>query len=169
MLLHDGNLWYTENVGRRAYRRRTEMAVLTEAEMDQVMWEARSAAEHAASACIPRPILVGTPKDPLASMMGKDDGGFDEKEPVYYVAGGVCGFAWVKIKPARGKFVTWLKSKKIGRRDEYAGGYLISSTEFHRPAGALVQSLEIAEAVAGAAAQVLRNNGVPAFVESRMD
>jgi len=114
-------------------------------------------------------MVVGTPKNLLGSLMGGDDGGFDSEQPIYHVAGGVCGFAWVKISPARGKLVTYLKKKGIGRRDTYSGGYSISSNDIYRPAGALIQSLEIAEATCRAAAESLRSDGINAYCESRMD
>ena len=49
------------------------------------------------------PMVVGTPTE----LMGND---IDYSKPTYVVEGGVCGFAGVVIKPARGKFVSYLKS-----------------------------------------------------------
>jgi hypothetical protein len=37
-----------------------------------------------------------------------------------------CGFAWVRIKPARGRFVEALKERNLGQVDDYEGGLLVS-------------------------------------------
>lgn len=34
-----------------------------------------------------------------------------------------CGFAWVKIRPARGRFVEMCKEQKVGSTNEFEGGY----------------------------------------------
>jgi hypothetical protein len=34
-----------------------------------------------------------------------------------------CGFAWVKVKPARGRFVEMCKDQKVGHTNECEGGY----------------------------------------------
>jgi hypothetical protein len=47
-----------------------------------------------------------------------------------------CGFAWIKIKPARGPVVKFLKDHGIGHLDDYAGGYVI-----YNPSGNATQSL----------------------------
>jgi hypothetical protein len=36
-----------------------------------------------------------------------------------------CGFSWVKVKPARGRFVSMCKDKDFGRTDDYDGGFQI--------------------------------------------
>jgi hypothetical protein len=74
-----------------------------------------------------------------------------------------CGFAWVKIRPARGAFVTWLKANDIGRTS-YGGGFQIWN-----PSGYSTQSMEVKLAGAEAYAQVLRDHGINAYAESRMD
>ena len=58
----------------------------------------------------PTPMVVGTPTTPL----GND---IDYSKETYYVADGMCGFAWINIKPSRGKFVKFLKDNDIGRKD----------------------------------------------------
>ena len=75
--------------------------------------------------------------------------------------GGVCGFAGVVIKPARGKFVSYLKSIGIGNK-HYYGGYYVSVREFG-------QSLTRKEAYASAYAKVLSEVGMSCYVDSRMD
>jgi len=129
---------------------------------EEIFAEAQIAAHNAAKACVPRPMIVGTP----TTLLGND---IDPNKDVYYVAGGVCGFAGVKIRPARGALVAWLKKHQIGYRDDYAGGYYVSAQAFYRAPGALVQSYEINVAIAGAAAEVFRKYGIDAYVEARLD
>ena len=43
------------------------------------------------------------------------------------VDGYPCGFATINIKPARGPFIKFLKEKGIGCKDDYRGGYTLSS------------------------------------------
>ena len=81
----------------------------------------------------------------------------------YDVAEGMCGFAWVNISPARGKFVNYLK--KIGKGyTSYQGGYNV-------PAGGveLGQSITRKEAYAEAFAKVLQDWGIKCYVSSRLD
>ena len=81
----------------------------------------------------------------------------------YDVAEGMCGFAWVNISPARGKFVNYLK--KIGKGyTSYQGGYNV-------PAGGveLGQSITRKEAYAEAFAKVLKDWGIKCYVSSRLD
>lgn len=93
--------------------------------------EALAAGEKAATEAIPAPMLVGTPKNLLASLTGGDDGGFDESEPVYFVSEGPCGFAEIKVRGSR-KFENYLlgrvksdypASAVVGydKGDEYGG------------------------------------------------
>lgn len=80
----------------------------------------------------------------------------------WLVEDGVCGFAWVKIRPATGPFVKFLKDNQIGRKDSYAGGYMVSIFDYN-------QSMQKKEAYAYAFADVLNANGVNAVASSRMD
>ena len=50
----------------------------------------------------------------------------DYNKETYYVADGMCGFAWINIKPARGKFVKFLKDNNIGRKDSFFSRVLLS-------------------------------------------
>ena len=77
-----------------------------------------------------------------------------------------CGFAWLNIKPARGDFVKYLKSKNIGRKDDYYGGYTISSYECCAFNG---QNMDVKEAGVRAFNAVLKQNGIVGNVHSRMD
>jgi hypothetical protein len=76
------------------------------------------------------------------------------------VEGGVCGFAWVKF-PGVGKFAAW--AKRTGRaRKGWPKGLTVWVSEFG-------QSMTRKEAYARAFAAVLREKGVEAYAESRMD
>ena len=89
----------------------------------EIYSEAHSAGMAAGHGCTPTPMVVGTPTTPLG-----DD--IDYSKDTYYVADGMCGFAWINIKPARGKFVTWLKKAGIGRTDSYYGGYTVWAVSY---------------------------------------
>lgn len=75
-----------------------------------------------------------------------------------------CGFAWVKIKPARGRFVSMLKDMNIGRTDTFGGGYSIWN-----PSGHHTQWMDAKYAGAKAFAEVLKKNGIQATACERMD
>ena len=124
--------------------------------VSQIIYEQAHAAGMAAgNECTPTPMVVGTPTTPL----GND---IDYEKDTYYVADGVCGFAWINIKPARGAFVKYLKENQIGRKDSYYGGYTIWVSGFG-------QSLARKENYARAFTGVLRENGLTAYNMSRMD
>ena len=75
-----------------------------------------------------------------------------------------CGFAWVRIKPARGKFVNYLKSINIGRTDDFEGGYVI-----YNPSQNSTQWMDAKYDGAKAFAAALREHGIDARAECRMD
>jgi len=117
--------------------------------------EADRAGVLAGTGAIPTPMVVGEAK-------GLFSNEFAEGAKKYFVADGVCGFAWVNIKPARGGFVTWLKKSGIGRLDSYYGGWTIWVHDFG-------QSYERKMAYAGAFAEVLRKHGITAHANGRLD
>ena len=88
----------------------------------------------------------------------------DEKTgQTYNVAEGMCGFAWVNISPARGKFVNYLKKLGKGHKSYYGGyDYWVGSLE-------LGQSITRKEAYANAFAKVLQEWGIKAYAMSRLD
>ena len=89
----------------------------------------------------------------------------DDSSPVineWYVADGVCGFAWVNIKPGNSAFAKWLKTKNLADKDSYYGGVTILISDYN-------QSMQKKEAYAYAFAKVLRHNGIKAQSYSRMD
>ena len=125
-----------------------------------ILVEASEAAEAAVRACRPTPIVVGTPTTTFGNKI-------DETKETWFIEGGVCGFASVVIKPARGKFVALLKKRGIGHAGYY-GGYSVSSWEF-APSIRRDQSYERACAAAAGAAKVLQSYGINAYVDSRID
>lgn len=126
------------------------------AKAEKVLIEkAFAAAEAAMKAAVPVPMVVSQRANAL-----------DDSSPVvqsWHSAEGVCGFAWVKIKPARGKLVSELKAMKIGRPDPYnGGGYLVNMRS-------LSQSYERKMAGAEAFAKVLVEAGINAYSDGRLD
>jgi hypothetical protein len=122
----------------------------------EVYAKAHNAGIKAGTEAVPPTMIVGQPK---GGLFGTE---IDYSKPFDVVREGPCGFAWVKIRPARGKFVKWLKEHNIGRRDSYQGGYSIFVGDFG-------QSLIRKEAYARAFTDVLRENGLEAYSQSRMD
>lgn len=76
-----------------------------------------------------------------------------------------CGFAWVTVKPARGEFIKYCKSNKLGHKKEYEGGGWL----FWHPGEHPTQSIGTHEAGARAFAAVLVKHGLVAFAGSRLD
>lgn len=75
-----------------------------------------------------------------------------------------CGFAWVNIKPARGKLVEYLKEKGLGYVDSYYGGFTV-----YNPSQNSTQWMDAKEIGARAFADVLRKHGVKVTVGTRID
>lgn len=79
-----------------------------------------------------------------------------------------CGFAWITIQPARGPFVSYLKSSGIGQSGGYdrMPGYGIWYSDLH---SVPTQSIEVHKAAVRAAAAVLEENGIKAICNYRLD
>lgn len=89
---------------------------------------------------------------------------------------GACGFAWVVVRPARGKFISWCKAQKKLAADRYtaarygsnhwAGGW-----EFWMPGREVYngQDCDVFYAGAVAFAEVLNKYGINASACSRLD
>jgi len=115
--------------------------------------DAHKAGMKAGEDCIPTPMTVVQ----HANMA-------DDKSAVvkqWHIPQGVCGFAWIKIRPANCSFAKWIKKNNLGRNG-YDGGIDIWVHEFG-------QSMEMKEAYANAFAVVLEFYGIKAFSGSRMD
>ena len=78
--------------------------------------------------------------------------------------GGLCGFAWVSIYDIKGNTKLGRILKKIGVEQDYSRAFNIWN-----PSGLGVQSIDIKEAGAQAAAEYLRNFGFNAYAGSRLD
>jgi len=124
------------------------------------LWaKAREAGLKAVEACRPIPMVV------------QEVDLFDTPIPgskPEFVADGVCGFAWVKIRPANSVFAKYLRT--LPRTEEYL------TPDVDSYAGGLTvwviignQSMQIKEAYATAMAKVLSDNGIRAYADSRMD
>jgi hypothetical protein len=115
--------------------------------------QACQAGETAADAHTPTPMFVVQRENP-----------FDDTSQVVRnygaVTGGVCGFAWVTVTPGTSSFARYLKTR--GARKGYYGGV-------EKRVHGYGQSMEKKEAYAQAFAAVLREAGVNAYAESRMD
>lgn len=89
----------------------------------------------------------------------------DDNSPIvqqYFVADGICGFAVIRIKPANCGFAQWLLANNMARKSDYYGGVGISVMEFD-------QSYQKKDAYGHAFAEVLSNNGLKAYCDSRLD
>jgi len=117
--------------------------------------KAVAAGKEAAMKRVPTPMVVGRAVDLYTNEMVP---GTQE-----VVMDGVCGFAWVNIKPGNSAFANWLKKNGLARKDSYAGGVTVWVGDYN-------QSMEKKEAYADAFAEVLRDNGIDrAYAQSRMD
>lgn len=80
----------------------------------------------------------------------------------WFVEDGVCGFAWVNVKPGNSRFANWLKKNDLARKDEYYGGVTIWVSEFN-------QSMQKKEAYARAMSKVFDDAGLRSYAASRLD
>src|SRR5690606_11417507 len=92
---------------------------------DQIIKDARQAALEAFHNAKPVPMIVGQ----AIGFTNQIVPGTEE-----FVVDGVCGFAWVRIKPARGPLIKYLKDNGIGEK-AWNGGWTISSYEIEREIG----------------------------------
>ena len=119
------------------------MSTITKASPATIYAEAHRAGCAALEAIVPDPMIVS-----------------DQDGRAYYVGGGVCGFAWIRV-PGNTAFARWCKSQRIGHKG-YPSGW---SVWVHQGG----QSMQRKEAYAVAFAEVLKSHGIKASAESRMD
>jgi len=122
-------------------------------QIESLYTQAHNAGNNAVTQTTITPIIVTQAANPL-----------DDSSAVvnaWVVNDGVCGFASVIIKPANSKFAKFLIANQLGRK-AYGGGVSMSIRDFN-------QSLTKKEAYAEGFAKVLRDNGINAWAESRMD
>lgn len=120
----------------------------------EAIWNEAQAAGHAAgTACRPVPMTVA-----------QHENGLDDRSPVVYaetVLDGVCGFAWVKIRPANCGMARWLKKQSLGHLS-HTGGWEVGVRGYD-------QSMQRKYAHARAAADVLKKYGIKASAYDRLD
>jgi len=122
-------------------------------QIESIYIQAHDAGNNAVTQTTVTPMIVTQAANPL-----------DDSSAVvnaWIVNDGVCGFANVIIKPATSKFAKFLVANQLARK-HYAGGVSMSIRDFN-------QSLTKKEAYAYAFAKVLNDNGITAYVDSRMD
>lgn len=124
------------------------------AEFADLARRADEAGRKAAAERVPEPMIVVQRANP-----------FDDSSPIVRqyapVMDGVCGFAWVTIRPGTCSFAHWAK-KNLGARKAYYGGVEIWISEYG-------QSYERKYAYAHAFAEVLQEAGVKAYAGGRLD
>jgi hypothetical protein len=84
--------------------------------------KARSSGLFAGQEVKPRPMVVVEHANPL-----------DDHSRVvnqWHVPEGVCGFAWINLRPGNHPFCNWLKKQGLGRRDSYYGGVTVWVQDF---------------------------------------
>ena len=119
--------------------------------------EAKMAGLKAGAAVEVVPMIVAEHTNPL-----------NDNSPVkkaYFVEGGVCGFAWVNVKPGNCPFANWLKKNNLGRTSDYYGGVMVWESGDNY----FGQSMTRKEAFCYAFAEVIRKAGIKAYASSRMD
>lgn len=77
-----------------------------------------------------------------------------------------CGFAWIRVKPARGPFIAWCKKNKIGRSSSYEPGYVIS---FDSLVSSGIQNMDVKYEACRAAVEVFKSYGINCWAEQRID
>ena len=115
---------------------------------------ANEAGQKAATAVVPVPMVVAQHENMA-----------DDNSPVkksWTVPEGVCGFAWVVVKPGTSSFARWAAKNLPYTHKGYYGGLEISSP-------LMTQSMTRNEAYCRAFAKVLNEGGVKAYSNSRMD
>lgn len=129
--------------------------VANKREFNNIWKEAHEAGLAAVDAHTPTPMVVVERANPL-----------DDNSPIVHqyppVADGMCGFAWVIIKPGNSAFANWAKEYKGVRRDEYYGGV-------NHWVGQFGQSHSKKAVYAEAFAKVLRSHDIRAYAMDRLD
>ena len=126
---------------------------MTKAECQALHAKAHAAGMAAGEAHAPVPMHVVERVNPF------DDNSAIKRDYGVY-AQGVCGFAWVEF-PGVGSFARWAKEAGVARA-RAMGGYQVWVRGFG-------QSYEKKCAYAHAYAEILREAGVPAFADGRLD
>ena len=111
-------------------------------------------------------MVAGTGHTPEPMYLVERENPFDDNSPVIHayepVMDGVCGFAWVNVKPGTSRFARWIRNTNHGRSDDYYGGTTVWVRYFN-------QSYERKLAYAEAFAEVLKEAGIRAYAHGRLD
>ena len=108
-------------------------------------------------------MVAGEAAKPTAMIVSEHENPLNDNSAVrkqWYVADGVCGFAWVNIRPGTSSFARWMVKHGKARK-AYHGGVDVWVSEFG-------QSMQRKEAYAAAYAKVLNEAGIKAYSMSRM-
>lgn len=120
--------------------------------------------QHLLEKAIAAGIAAGTEKVPTPMIVEQHSNMWDDNSPVeksYYVPQGVCGFAWVNVRPGNSSFARWAVKEGLARKS-YSGGIDFWISDYG-------QSYEKKSAHAAAMAKVLEDAGLKAYAMSRMD
>ena len=134
---------------------RTATPRFTELELHDLFTKAEQAGREAAQAAIPAPIQVFERANPF-------DGTSSVVKSYAPIMDGVCGYAWITIRPGNGQAAKFAKAQGKGRSDPYEGGVTVKVRGYG-------QSMARKEAYAYAYAAVLYAAGIRAYADSRMD
>lgn len=108
--------------------------------------------------------FAGLRNTPVPMIVQQHASPMDDNSPVvqsWYEPEGMCGFAWVVIRPGTCAFAKWLVKKGYAK-PAYGGGVSIWI-------GGYNQSVERKESHAIAMAEYLRKVGIKAYAQSRLD
>ena len=135
--------------------------------MKALIAQAGEAGQTAFDAAIPRPMIVGTPRNPVASLMGKPDGGLDPNQEQWYVSEGICGAGGVRVVPGNSRFARFLVKDDYAMSRAYQGGVLLQVWKICGDRGS--QSYARWDAASQAIVQVLTDAGITAYNASWID
>ena len=131
---------------------------LTEKEMADLHARAIAAADQAFAGAKLTPVVFGQAKSLFSTKI-------DYSQQTFYEPDGVCGFAWVNVRPGTSRFARWLIRKGVARTDSYYRGVRIWAPGGDR----MSQSYDRKMAAAEAYAAVLRESGITAYASGRLD
>jgi hypothetical protein len=115
----------------------------------------KAAVDAAMRANMIQPMIVGEAKSLFSNEI-------DYSKKTYFEPDGVCGFAYIHIRPSTGGFAAWCKKNNIGRYSEYNRSHYIGVSDYN-------QSMQKKEIYARAFAAVIREAGINCYMESRID
>lgn len=91
----------------------------------------------------------------------------DSSGQQWHVSEGLCGFATLVVRPGNSSFAHWLKAN-VRTYKNYSGGIAVSSSSIV-PEDARSQSYDRKSAAVRAAVAVLRDAGIKATADTRLD